>query len=111
MSCSPPTPLTLPAVRHPNDPRVLRLGRPHDGHALLAFVVDAVTRVALVFAEQQNAFDSGVARGPREQQPGRLDLHIRRLDLHATGHEGEPCSVAGHPDGEGSVERALVRWG
>src|SRR5690349_10608265 len=46
----------------------LWLGRPHDDGALLPFVVDAVTRVALVLAEEQGALDRGVARGPREQQ-------------------------------------------
>src|SRR4051812_49393164 len=89
----------------------LWLGRPHDDRALLTFLVGAVTRVALVFAEEQRAFDAGVARGPREQQSRRLDLHVRRLDLHATGREGELRGVAGNPDDEGSVERTLTRRG
>src|SRR5438477_12937200 len=43
----------------------LWLGRPHDDRALLAFVVEAITRVALVVAEEQGAFDRGAARRPR----------------------------------------------
>src|SRR5262245_31883837 len=64
----------------------LLLGRPHDDRALAAFVIGAVTRVALVFAQQQNAFNGGVTGSPREQQSRRLHLHVGRLDLHTAGH-------------------------